>query len=80
MKADHVTVAKSPCTYRGFLKDSKDPENDYAEYIDSITNEHVGAFICEFMQSCAGQIIPPKGLYKKVYEKLKAKGVVTIGD
>lgn len=32
------------------------------------------------MQSCAGQVIPPKDLYQKVYSKLKSKGVVCIGD
>lgn len=32
------------------------------------------------MQSCGGQVIPPKDLYKKVYEKLKKKGVVCIAD
>jgi ethanolamine-phosphate phospho-lyase len=32
------------------------------------------------MQSCAGQIVPPQEMYKKVYEKLKRKGVVCIGD
>lgn len=32
------------------------------------------------MQSCAGQVIPPKDLYQKAYQKLKKKGVVCIGD
>lgn len=32
------------------------------------------------MQSCAGQVIPPKDLYKAVYDKLKQKGVVCIAD
>lgn len=32
------------------------------------------------MQSCAGQVIPPKDFYKALYEKLKKKGVVCIGD
>jgi|688.fasta_scaffold294330_2 hypothetical protein len=32
------------------------------------------------MQSCAGQVIPLRDLYKPVYEKLKKKGIVCIGD
>jgi 4-aminobutyrate aminotransferase-like enzyme len=66
-KPSHVQVAKSPCTYRGFLSKSKDPEQEYADYIDPLIDQNTGAFICEFMQSCAGQVVPPKGLYQKVY-------------
>lgn len=79
-KADHVKVARSPCTYRGFLSQTDNPAESYADYIDTLIDENTGAFICEYMQSCAGQVIPPKDLYKKVYEKLKSKGVVCIGD
>ena len=79
-KPDYVTIAQSPCSYRGFLSGSEEPERDYSEYIDSLIKDNTGAFICEYMQSCAGQIIPPKRLYQEVYKKLKEKGVVCIGD
>jgi 4-aminobutyrate aminotransferase-like enzyme len=78
-KPDHVTVAKSPCTYRGEFKDEPNSKR-YADYIRSITKEDTGAFLCELMQSCAGQVIPPRDHYKEVYAALKEKGVVTIGD
>ena len=32
------------------------------------------------MQSCGGQVIPPKNFYQELYKELKAKGVVCIGD
>ena len=32
------------------------------------------------MQSCGGQIIPPKNFYQELYRLLRAKGVVCIGD
>lgn len=32
------------------------------------------------MQSCGGQIIPPKNFYQELYKILKDKGVVCIGD
>ncbi|CAM6002351.1 unnamed protein product [Sphagnum balticum] len=39
-----------------------------------------GTFISELMQSCGGQVIPPKELYPAVYRLLKERGVVCIGD
>lgn len=78
-KPAHVTVAKSPCTYRGALAGAKDSK-EYAAYLDSIINEDTGAFISELMQSCAGQVIPFKDFYKEVYAVAKAKGIVTIAD
>ena len=32
------------------------------------------------MQSCGGQIIPPKHFYQELYKELRSKGVVCIGD
>lgn len=34
-------------------------------------DEKNGTFICEYMQSCGGQIIPPKNFYKEMYEVLR---------
>lgn len=59
-KPDYITVAKSPITYRGFLRGQENPSKHYAEYLDTIINENTGAFICEYMQSCGGQVVPPK--------------------
>ena len=32
------------------------------------------------MQSCGGQILPPKNYYQELYKILRKKGVVCIGD
>lgn len=59
-KEDNVTIAETPCFYRGQFKDSKTPVEDYMNYFKDIVPEDTSAFICEYMQSCGGQIIPPK--------------------
>ena len=46
----------------------------------NIVTEDTSAFICEYMQSCGGQVIPPKNFYQELYKELRAKGVVCIGD
>lgn len=79
-QASHVTIAKTPCTYRGEFAGQPNFSKKYAEYLDTIINENTGAFIAELMQSCAGQVIPPKDFYQEVFAVLKNKGVVTIGD
>jgi 4-aminobutyrate aminotransferase-like enzyme len=61
--APHVTISKSPCTYRGALAGHTNSK-DYAKYLDTIIKEDTGAFISELMQSCAGQVIPFKDFYK----------------
>lgn len=49
-------------------------------YFKDVITEETSTFICEFMQSCGGQIIPPKNYYKELYQLLKEKDVVCIGD
>jgi hypothetical protein len=53
---------------------------DALPFFKDIIKEDTSAFICEFMQSCGGQVIPPKDFYKALYKNLKAKGIVCIGD
>lgn len=79
-KSSHITVADVPCSYRGKLRESKNFVEDYTEYFKTIIGEDSGAFISEFMQSCGGQIIPPKDFYTNLYRELRKKGVVCIGD
>jgi ethanolamine-phosphate phospho-lyase len=79
-KPDHVTIAATPCFYRGQFRNSENPVEDYMNYFKDIITEDTSTFICEYMQSCGGQIIPPKNYYKELYKLLKAKGVVCIGD
>lgn len=50
------------------------------KYFKDIVPEDASSFICEFMQSCGGQVIPPKNFYQELYKPLREKGVVCIGD
>lgn len=79
-KPDYITVADTPCFYRGKFKNSATPVEDYMQYFETVVTEDSSTFICEFMQSCGGQIIPPKNFYQELYKILRAKGVVCIGD
>jgi ethanolamine-phosphate phospho-lyase len=79
-KPDHITIAEVPCFYRGKFRDSENPVEDYVNYFKGIITEDTSTFICEYMQSCGGQIIPPKNFYQELYKYLRAKGVVCIGD
>lgn len=40
----------------------------------------IAAFIAESIQSCGGQIIPPKGYFQKVYDIVRKSGGVVIAD
>lgn len=73
-------MAKVPCFYRGEFRNSPTPVEDYANYFKNIIKEDTSSFICEFMQSCGGQVIPPKTFYQALYKQLREKGVVCIGD
>ena len=78
--SSHVIVSKSPCTYRGHGKDDPISIKEYGDYLLSIIKEDTGAFISELMQSCAGQVIPPKDFYKEIYRVLKERRIVSIAD
>ena len=43
-------------------------------------DEKDGAFIGEYMLSCGGQVIPPANFYQEIYEVLREKKIVCIGD
>lgn len=43
-------------------------------------DETEGAFIGEYMLSCGGQVIPPANFYQEIYEVLRKKKIVCIGD
>ena len=50
------------------------------QYLKTLLNGTQGTFICEYMQSCGGQIIPPKDFYQKLYKVLRENNIVCIGD
>ncbi|CAD5121170.1 DgyrCDS9706 [Dimorphilus gyrociliatus] len=90
-KPDHVHVAPNPDTYRGkFTRDEFESDKElsklYALEIEKILNRlkecnrKIACFIHESLQSCAGQIIMPKGYLESVYKQVREHGGVCIAD
>lgn len=79
-KSTSVKVAPSPCFYRGPFRDSPEPVQAYKQHLKEMIGENDGAFISEYMLSCGGQVIPPENFYQEIYETLREKNIVCIGD
>ncbi|XP_018596929.2 ethanolamine-phosphate phospho-lyase [Scleropages formosus] len=82
-----VFVAPSPDIYRGkYREDHPDPATAYSDEVrDIIDDAHkkghrIAAFIAESLQSCGGQIIPPRGYFQKVAEHVHKAGGIFIAD
>jgi 4-aminobutyrate aminotransferase-like enzyme/Ser/Thr protein kinase RdoA (MazF antagonist)/murein DD-endopeptidase MepM/ murein hydrolase activator NlpD len=78
-----------PDTYRGLYR-ADDPEAG-AKYAAHVTEaaerarargdgEAIGAFICESLPGCGGQIVPPQGYLAAAYVHARAAGAVCIAD
>nr|XP_029717543.1 alanine--glyoxylate aminotransferase 2-like isoform X1 [Aedes albopictus] len=87
-KPEFVHVAPCPDVYRGKHRDCDYPDGTdmgqlYADEVARLvegSRTGVAAFIAESLQSCGGQIIPPKDYFKKVYKIIRDAGGVTIAD
>ncbi|XP_072939531.1 alanine--glyoxylate aminotransferase 2-like [Epargyreus clarus] len=91
-KPDWVHVAPVPDVYRGkytYPQDSKSEQElgkMYSDEVGKICKEAkaksggVCAFIAESLQSCGGQIIPPDGYLKRVFEYVREANGVCIAD
>ncbi|KAG7307781.1 hypothetical protein JYU34_006374 [Plutella xylostella] len=89
---DWVHVAPVPDVYRGKFTCPRDSTSEetlglmYAGEVEKICEDAkarrggVCAFIAESLQSCGGQVIPPEGYMKKVYENVRNAGGVCIAD
>lgn len=91
-KPDYVHVAPCPDVYGGPYKD-KDygvhpnmaqvyakPVIDICERLQRLPGHGLAAFIAETLQSCGGQIIPPKDYFKEVFAAVHRAGGVCILD
>jgi ethanolamine-phosphate phospho-lyase len=68
----------NPDVFRGKFTDKNSPSEDLGEkYANEVKlsiekakekGRTVAAFYAESLQSCAGQVIPPKGYLKNVYK------------
>lgn len=89
-KPENVHVAPCPDIYRGKYTISEFPSANFAElYTKDVKDiiaglekegKGVAAYIAESLQSCGGQIIPPAGYFRKVYEAVRKAGGVCIAD
>lgn len=90
IKPDYVHVAPCPDVYGGKFQSKYYPNADmadlYAKPVEDICEnlkkqgKGVAAYIAESLQSCGGQILPPKGYFQKVYKAVRDAGGVTIAD
>lgn len=82
---DWVQIVPIADTYRG-LHRGPDAAKRYADEIDRaitrIRERHgrLAGFIAETFPSVGGQIVPPPGYLRAVYDKVRAAGGVTIAD
>jgi len=80
----HVHLAPVPDGYRGRHK-GQGPETGrlYGDEVGRVLQEAaapVGAFICESVLGCGGQILPPCGYLETAYGHVRAAGGVCIAD
>lgn len=79
-----VHTAIMPDVYRGpYKKDDPDAGRKYALHVSELIDKmesRPGAFICESILSCGGQIVLPEGYLKEVYRIVRAAGGVCIAD
>ena len=84
---DWVHLVDLPDDYRGqFKRDDADRAKKYANQIDECLStisdraSRLAGFIAETFPSVGGQIIPPPGYLKSVYQKVRAAGGICIAD
>ncbi|MCL4131897.1 UNVERIFIED_CONTAM: hypothetical protein GTU68_034400 [Idotea baltica] len=85
-----VHVAPTPDRYRGKYTDLDNTEEElskkYSDEVKSLCEKAskdgrtICAFIAESMQSCGGQVIPPKNYLREVYKHVRNAGGVCIAD
>ena len=83
----HVHKAPMPDVYRGpHKKDDPAAGEKYARHIAEIITtlqnhgRHPGAFICESLLSCGGQIVLPENYLQEAYRHVRRVGGVCIAD
>lgn len=75
----HVHVIPCPDPYRG---ENLDGRRQARAVLDEARRGggRIGAFICESILSCGGQIFMPQGYLQGIYEEMRAEGVLCIAD
>ncbi|MGH8770299.1 MAG: aminotransferase class III-fold pyridoxal phosphate-dependent enzyme [Burkholderiales bacterium] len=83
----HVHKAPMPDVYRGpYKKDDPAAGEKYARHIAELIatlqnhGHHPGAFVCESILSCGGQIVLPENYLQEAYRHVRRAGGVCIAD
>lgn len=79
-----VHTVPLPDTYRGqYRRDDPHAGEKYARFVKDAIEENqgkIGAFICESLPGCGGQIVLPDGYLQAAYQHVQAAGGVCIAD
>jgi 4-aminobutyrate aminotransferase-like enzyme len=85
--SDWVALVEVADDYRGsYLRNDPERAQKFANLVDNAVarlaakNIGIAGFIAETFPSVGGQIIPPKGYLKAVYDKIRAAGGLCIAD
>ncbi|WP_154224057.1 aminotransferase class III-fold pyridoxal phosphate-dependent enzyme [Marinicella rhabdoformis] len=82
---EQTHILPLPDTFRG-LYQGENAAQKYAQHADDVLdalskdNKQVAAFISEIIVSCGGQIEPPVGYFKQVYQSVRVAGGLCIAD
>lgn len=83
-KKDHILVAPIPDTYRGkYTNDNGNAGKSYGEEAINLIEKSatpIGAFICEPIIGCGGQVPLAKGYLKQLYPAIHNQGGICIAD
>ncbi len=86
-QADWVHLVEVADDYRGsYRRDDPDRARKFAALLDKPLDkiakqgEQLAGFIAETFPSVGGQIIPPPGYLKEVYDRIRAAGGIAIAD
>ena len=79
---DYVHKVAMPDTYRGRQMQGSEYARLVKEVIEAAETkgQKVGAFICESILSCGGQIVLPENYLRDAYKYIREAGGVTIAD
>ncbi|GAX77014.1 hypothetical protein CEUSTIGMA_g4461.t1 [Chlamydomonas eustigma] len=78
-KPKNVHVMPCPDPYRGLNLDGRRCARAVLEAARQ-AGGRICAFYCESILSCGGQIVPPEGWLKDVFDELRKEGVICISD